>query len=60
MIKYQGDSELQEIWNCMGLYAAEEECKKKLIAIWGVYVGNILTYHKYLKKHEGGSKENGK
>lgn len=59
MTEYQRDSKLQEIWKCMRLYAEEDECRKKLADIWGIYVGNILTYHKYLKKHEGGSEEYG-
>ena len=60
MAEYQGDLELQKIWKCMRLYASEEESKKKLANIWGLYVGNILTYHKYQKKHEGGSDKNEK
>ena len=59
MTRYQ-DTRLQEIWKCMRKYEAEEECKKRLADIWGLYVGNILTYHKYLKKHEGGSEKHGK
>lgn len=60
MVEYQSDSKLREIWKCMRLYNTEEECKKRLIDIWGVYVGNILTYHKYQKKHGGESGINGK
>ena len=60
MAEYQKDPKLQEIWKCMRLYASEEESKKKLANIWGLYVGNILTYHKYQKKHEGGSGKNDK
>ncbi len=35
-------------------YSTEEEYRRRLSGIWGVYMENILTYHKYLKKHEGG------
>lgn len=59
MTEYQSDPEVQKIWKCMRRYAGEEECRKRLADIWGLYVGNILTYHKYLKKHEGGSEKHG-
>lgn len=59
MTEYQSDPKLQKMWECMRLHAEEDDCRKRLANIWGVYVGNILTYHKYLKKHEGGSEKHG-
>lgn len=59
MTGYQSDPRLQKMWECMRLHAEEDDCRKRLANIWGVYVGNILTYHKYLKKHEGGSGTHG-
>ncbi len=55
-----GRAELQKIWKCICQCVGEEICKKKLVNIWGAYVKNILTYHKYQKKHEGGSTKNEK
>lgn len=58
MTEDKNDSKLEEIKNLLKLYTTDEEYRKKIMSIWGKYMGNILTYHKYLKKQEGGSKEN--
>ena len=54
MTEVYGDGELKKTAGLLKKYSTEEEYRRRLSGIWGVYMENILTYHKYLKKHEGG------
>ena len=49
------DAALKEIRELLQKYTTKQEYRERLLSIWGVYLGQILTWHKYLKKQEGGS-----
>lgn len=48
------DSKLEEMKLLLKKHCTEEEYQNILAGIWGIYMETILTYHKYLKKQEGG------
>ncbi len=50
----RGDSYIKDIEGLLKKYTTQPEYQSILTGIWGEYIENILTYHKYLKKHEGG------
>lgn len=50
----QSDSQLTGMRAMLKKHSTEEEYRKRLISIWGKYLETIFTYHKYVKKHEGG------
>lgn len=52
MTENTGDWKLEETENLLKLYSTEEEYRQRLTDIWGVYMENLLTFYKYLKKHE--------
>lgn len=55
MTNGRGDDSLREINELLARYTNKEEYQKRVAGIWGTYMEQVLTYHKYLKKHEGGS-----
>lgn len=52
----KGDDEVKEIKELLQQHSTKEEYEKILYDIWEIYMEQVLTYHKYLKKHEGDSK----
>lgn len=48
------DSVLDRLQKLLKRCVTAEEYKNMLAGIWGIYMENILTYHKYIKKQEGG------
>lgn len=48
------DKKLKDAKRLLKIYVTEKEYREMLAGIWGEYMENILTYHKYRKKHEGG------
>lgn len=54
-----GDGNLIAMREMLREHSTDEEYRKRLTGIWGRYMETILTYHKYLKKHEGGGEKNG-
>lgn len=60
MTEDRRDETLGKTEKLLAAYCTQEEYRKRLAGIWGVYLEQILTYHKYRKKHEGGSNDDGK
>ena len=54
------DPELLKIKELLQSHVTEEEYEERLSGIWGVYMERILAYHKYSKKQEGDSGDDGK
>ncbi|MCM1101235.1 MAG: RAMP superfamily CRISPR-associated protein [Clostridium sp.] len=51
-----GDGTAREIRQLLCKHCGtDEEYRERLLGIWGVYMEQILAYHIYLKKHEGGN-----
>lgn len=48
------DAKLEEMKLLLKQHGTDEEYQNILAGIWGIYMETILTYHKYLKKQEGG------
>lgn len=57
MISGEDDSRLEELQKLLRKYLSDEELGTAMAAIWGVYMENILTFHKYRKKQEGGDEK---
>lgn len=52
MTENKGDWKLEETESLLKSYSTEDEYRQRLTDIWGVYMENLLTFHKYRKKHE--------
>jgi len=52
MVKDSRAPELKEIRELLEQYCTEAEYREVLTGLWGLYMEEILTWHKYQKKHE--------
>ncbi len=52
------DEETEQLCGLLEKHVSGEEYEAGIAALWGIYMGNILAYHKYRKKQEGGKEKN--